>query len=84
MVIVSEHTNLTVGSKVHTADFEKGESFVELDPCQEYNIYLNIRTSDGRHIDSDIKKYNDMSRRNIESLYNGLLKEIFFGKCLPC
>ena len=75
---VSEHGNITIGSKFHVADFEKQQTFVKLDPCQEYNIFLNIRTNDGRHIDSDIEKYNDMSQLNIESLYNGLLKDTSF------
>ena len=76
--VVSEHGNITIGPKFHTADFEKQQIFIELDPCQEYKIFLRIRTRDGRHIDSDIKKYNDMSRRNIESLYAGLLKDKSF------
>ena len=78
MIIVSEHTNITFGSKVYTADFDKMEAFVELDPCQEYKIYLRIRISNGRYIESDIVRYNDISRQNIKSLYGGLLKDKSF------
>ena len=64
--VVSEHSDIEIGAKFHPADFEKREAFVELDPCQEYTIYLRIRISGtGQYIDSDTEKYNDVSQQNI-------------------
>ena len=78
MLVVSEPSNISMGSNTHPADFEKGEFFGELDPCQEYKIYLRIRIRSGQYIDSDIETYNDKSRPSISSLYGGLLKDMKF------
>ena len=77
----SNSYDLSDSSKTFSAEFERREALVALDPCLSYQIYIRIFSNGGGSFrESKIIKYNDMSQQ--AHFYGGMLKEFLEKICL--
>ena len=77
-VVAEQSNDLSDTSKTFTADFEKKEALLALNPCLGYKIYIRIFSYSGgagSYRTSNFVMYNDMKYLNIVHLYGGILMD---------